>query len=218
MNKYYYGFTVVELMIALLLILMLIIPIGGFVVASYTDTLKARSEIELKLENVAAIRAFADEARLGVGLKVNNSISDANKSGGWTASSVNQVLIISNHAVNSANAILKNGSGVPYKNELVYFTSGTDLYVRVLANAAATGNSAITSCPTAVATSACPADRKIVSNVKTFSYSLYNSSGTVVSAAIDARSLQATIVLEKGSNSSAVTATNKFRVSFRNSV
>lgn len=210
------GFTIVELIVALAVVVLLVLPVGNFAVASYASVLRTRAEIKLKLENVAVIRTLSDEIRLGVNLRANNSISDANKSGGWTASSAGQVLIVSTIATNSSNAVLTNGSGVPYKNEQVYFVSGTDLYVRSLANASATGNSLQTSCPSAVATTSCPADRKLASNVKSFTYSMYDATGASTTTFSSARSLLATIVLEKGGKST-VTATNKFRVALRNS-
>ena len=46
-----------------------------------------------------------------------------------------------------ANYIIDTDTGLPYKNEFVYYKSGGDLYRRVLANATAFGNTAVSTCP-----------------------------------------------------------------------
>jgi hypothetical protein len=104
---------------------------------------------------------------------------------------------------------------ISYKNNVIYYLSGTTLYRRVLADTAATGNSAITTCPAAHATASCPGDGDILDNVSSFSIQYYNAQNQQVDPA-SARSVQLSVTLLLRKYNQNITSNYTTRMVFRN--
>ena len=70
----------------------------------------------------------------------------------------------------------------PYEDEYVLYLNGTtkQLLLRTLANSSASGNRAITSCPAAVATTSCPADKIIASDLGSVDIRYFSRSGGTI--------------------------------------
>ena len=84
-------------------------------------------------------------------------------------------------ALDSSKNFIMNGTQ-PYQNEYVLYLDGTtkQLLLRTLANPAATGNAAVTSCPSAAATSICPADKIIAEDVSSVDMRYFSRAGNTI--------------------------------------
>lgn len=84
-------------------------------------------------------------------------------------------------SADSSGAYIMNGTQ-PYEDEFVLYFNGStkQLLQRTLANASASGNKAKTSCPLAQATSACPADKIIATDMKSVDLRYFSKSGNTI--------------------------------------
>lgn len=85
------------------------------------------------------------------------------------------------YSTNSSGAVLMNGAQ-PYEDEYVLYLNGTtkQLLQRSLANPTAPNNQLKTSCPAAVATAACPADKVIASDLSSVDLRYFSKSGNLI--------------------------------------
>lgn len=85
------------------------------------------------------------------------------------------------NSVNASGQLIMNGTQ-PYEDEYVLYLEKPTraLMVRTLANPAAAGNRAITSCPAAVASASCPVDKTLSHNVDSVDKRLFSRSGVVI--------------------------------------
>ena len=83
---------------------------------------------------------------------------------------------------NSSKAIIMNGIQ-PYEDEYVLYLNGTtkQLLLRSLANPFAPGNKLKTSCPENLATTACPADKIVASDVASVDMRFFSRTGNLLS-------------------------------------
>jgi len=116
----------------------------------------------------------------------------------------------------SRNYIIDTDTGSPYNNELVYFKSGTTLYKRTLANPNAVGNSLVTSCPAALASSSCPEDRRLIDDLDSMVFILYNQDNVLTNDPLLARSVEINLDLKKKTFGNPLTLNNSIRATLRN--
>ncbi|MBI5357250.1 hypothetical protein HZB74_00120 [Candidatus Saccharibacteria bacterium] len=212
------GFTIVELNMTIGLMAILSI---GFM-AIFTNFLVTNTRINTSIEMTSGsqilLRTMVEELRYGAGVRQTNTITDPNGPGaGWNTGNVNFVIITAVPAVDSSNNyIIDTSTGSPYMNEFVYFKQGTALYKRTLAHPSATGNSLKTSCPESVATSSCPADRKLVENLETMSFTLYDQDNATTANTALARSIKIDLTLSKDTFGNPITFDNSIRITLRN--
>src|SRR6266404_2434007 len=145
------GFTITELAIS--------ITVAGFLAAIlfittfyyYANVLQSETSSELALESQTILAQLTEDIRLADAISSTNAITDANAPvTGWVTSDPSNIIIIENPAVDSGrNIIYNSNTGFPYRNEFIYFTNGTSMRKRVLANSSAVGNTAVTTCPAA---------------------------------------------------------------------
>ncbi|MCA9330829.1 hypothetical protein KC957_02170, partial [Candidatus Saccharibacteria bacterium] len=133
----------------------------------------------------------------------------------WTSNS--STLVLATAAENSAGDILFSDASnyVSHKNNSVYFVSSGKLYKRVLAAPNVTGNTAVTTCPAAAATSSCPADRLLLQNVEAFTVKYYDEQNQEVTPD-NARSVELYVKLKVNRYPNSVLAEYKTRMVFRN--
>jgi type II secretory pathway pseudopilin PulG len=212
------GFTITELAIS--------ITVAGFLAAIlfittfyyYANVLQSETTSELALESQTILAQLTEDIRLADAIAGTNAIADANAPvGGWVTSDPSNIIIIENPAVDSSRNIIYNvNTGYPYRNELIYFTGGSNMYKRVLANAAATGNTAVTSCPAAQSSSSCPPDRLFSANISNLKFTFYDASDNTTSNAASARSVALEVDMSKKSFGKNITLVNTTRVTLRN--
>jgi type II secretory pathway pseudopilin PulG len=212
------GFTVTELALS--------ITVAGFMAAVifaatfyyYANTSQVQAATDMALESQSILSQFTDDIRLAGGIASNNAIADANAPvGGWTTSDPSNIIIIESPAIDvNRNIIYDPNTGSPYTNEYIYFLSGTTMYKRTLKNTAATGNTAVTTCPANLATASCPADRVFSSNASNLSFTFYDISDSTTANATAARSVSLTINMSKKAFGKSITLNNTTRATLRN--
>jgi hypothetical protein len=172
----------------------------------------------LALESQTILTQLTEDIRLADSIASTNSITDPNgPAGGWTTSDPSNIIIIESPATDSSrNIIYDSSTGYPYRNEFIYFISGTHMYKRVLANASASGNTAKTTCPAASASSTCPPDRLFSSNASSLTFTFYDASDATTANAAQARSVVLGVNMSQKSFSKNITLSNSTRVTLRN--
>ena len=212
------GFTVVELNISIVILAILGVGLlaiftNFFYVMTRTNTL-----VDMTTDSQNLLRATVEELRYGAGVRVSNTITDANSpSGGWNTSQANFVIIIAVPAVDSdRNYIIDSDTGSPYMNELVYYKNGTNLYKRVLANPGATDNMLVTTCPTLLASASCPADAHMVANLDDMTFTLYDQDNATTADPLLARSVLINLALVKDTFGDPLAYDNSVRITLRN--
>ena len=198
---------------AILLVSLLAVFANFFVIMTRTNTI-----VDMTVDSQGLLRTMVEELRYGAGVRQSATIADANApASGWDTSNTDFVIVVAVPASDSdRNYIIDPSTGSPYMNELVYFKSGKTLYKRVLANPAATGNSLKTSCPESLASSTCPADRKLVGNVNTMVFTLYDQDDAVTADPLLARSVKIELGLQKDTFGTPLSYDNNVRITLRN--
>lgn len=214
------GLTVTELVVAVAVIGLLIVPVTLFIMYFYGGVIKNGVYANLAIESENVLRSVVEELRVSSGVRSSNTISDPNApSGGWTTSNASLVLIISTPVLDNNNQyVIDTATGDPYHNELVYFASGGKLYKRYLANSSATGNRFKTSCPAALATASCPADVVLSEHFKDMSFVFYDQDDAVTSVLTDARSIKLILDMERKAFGETIDFQNNIRITMRNSL
>lgn len=212
------GFTVVEMAIALV--------VAGFLAAAifmatfdyYADLARSNTTADLALESQTILAQMTEDIRLADAISDHNIIADSNApAGGWVTSNPGNVIIIEDPAIDSnRNVIYNSDTGFPYRNEYIYFTSGNNMYKRVLANPDAVGNTAVTTCPASDSSPTCPPDRLFSSNVSNLSFTFYDNLGNTTGDTASTRSVDLQIDTSKQSFGKNINFSNATRVTLRN--
>jgi hypothetical protein len=184
----------------------------------YADVSRAETSATLALESQTILTQMTEDIRLADAISNSNAIADPNSpAGGWVTSDPSNVIIVESPAIDSSRNIIYNpNTGFPYRNEFIYFNSGSNMYKRILANTAATGNTAVTTCPADKAGPTCPPDRLFSSNVGNLSFTFYDLSDNTTSDATNARSVKLEVDMSKKSFGRTISFTNTTRVTLRN--
>lgn len=210
------GFTVVELMVVVAVMAVLAGPILAYLMGNYTDSLRSQVKVQLAASGQSTLRTLTEEIKTSGGALNKNTLNDPNApSGGWTTGSSSGVMVVKLPAIATTGEVIQDSSGNAYYNEAVYFRTGSNLFRRVIRNAAAPGNTALTTCPRAVATTACPADSVLASTVSAFSFLFLKEQGALSSSTDDALSVKITLNFSKSFSGSAVASSHEQTVRFR---
>jgi type II secretory pathway pseudopilin PulG len=212
------GFTITELVLSITVAGILAIILFTATFYYYVNAAQTEVSTNLALESQSILTQLTEDMRLADSIASTNTITDSNSpGGGWVTSDPSNIIIIENPAVdNSRNIIYDSSTGSPYRNELVYFVSGTNMYKRTLANSSAVGNIAKTTCPKASASSTCPPDRLFSENVTSITFTFYDSSDNTTANATSARSVSLSVNMAKKSFSKNISLSNSTRVTLRN--
>jgi type II secretory pathway pseudopilin PulG len=212
------GFTITELVLSITVAGILAVILFTATFYYYVNAAQTEASTNLALESQSILTQLTEDMRLADSIASTNTITDSNgPGGGWVTSDPSNIIIIENPAVDSSRNIIYNSStGSPYRNELVYFVSGTNMYKRTLANSSAVGNTAKTTCPKASASSTCPPDRLFSENVNSITFTFYDASDSTTANAASARSVSLSVNLAKKSFSKNITLSNSTRVTLRN--
>jgi type II secretory pathway pseudopilin PulG len=212
------GYTLVELnlsiaVLGIIMVSILTIFTNYFVIITRNSVLQ-----QMTVDSQSLLRIMTEELRYGAGVRQTNTISDANgPSGGWNTSNTSFVIITAVPAVDSSDQYIVNpDTGTPYLNEFVYYKQGSTMYKRTLANPSATGNSLKTSCPAASASSSCPADIKLINNVASMNFVLYDQDDAITTTPTSARSIVININMSRDTFGKPLTYSNSIRTTLRN--
>ena len=218
LHKNQRGLTLIELMVVMIIMSVLSLTLANFIITWLQASSLSQLRANLLTNAEYALDTVSDDIRLSGAADANNRWPDANgPSGnqfGWTSSG--SVLVLAKAAVDSSNNIIFSDTSkyISQKDNEIYYLSGSTLYRRTLESTDAT-DAAITTCPPALATSSCPADKTVATGVTSFSVSYYDADQNVVTAD-DARSVQLSITLASKLNTKTITAAYTTRMVFRN--
>jgi hypothetical protein len=196
------GFTIPELISVMVVTLMFTSLIMYFTLQSWGATETLKSDLQVFSGRLTAGDRLRDVLNASTGLINQNSLPDshtmnadpANASGTyWTPlhavpgsipvgnSGTTPVIYYAQPALDGGKAYIMNGES-PYLNEYVLYLNGTtkQLLLRTIANPAATGNRAVSTCPKSQASSSCPADTIIAENVASISMRYFSRAGNLL--------------------------------------
>ncbi len=212
------GVTIVELIVAVSILSILLVSLLGISTYYFAQITRNNTLVEMTADSQNLLRATVEELRYGAGVRQSNIINDPNAPvGGWNTSNDAFVIIIAVPAVDAANNYIINpDTGDPYQNELVYFKNDKNLYKRTLAHPDAVANKLITSCPEAQATPTCPADKKLIDNLNSMVFTLYDQDDVLTTNPLLARSVKIDLTLQKDTFGDPLTFDNSIRVTLRN--
>jgi len=197
------GFTLTELLIMIVMITIFTTTIMVFTVNYW----RYGYMLQLDLETLGTRLNAGDFLREAIGsssgLVIQNSITDANtgnpdpNQGSGTywlpihaipktitmggTGTATPVIYFRRPSLNSSGNYIMNGTQ-PYEDEYVLYLDGTTkaLMQRSLANPNASGNRLKTSCPASLATSTCPADKTIASDVASVDTRYFSRTGNLI--------------------------------------
>lgn len=212
------GFTIVELVIAVVVAGILVTTLLTVTFSFYGNSIRSSTQARLAVESQNILRSIVEELRISSGVRASNTNSDPNAPvGGWTTSNASLVLIISTPVLDSSNNyVINSTTGELYQNEIVYYANNKTLYKRYLADASAPGNQMKRSCPPAIATGTCPADVVLSNHFKDMNFVFYDQDNVTTTNLPLARSVQMIIDMEQNAFGSILTFNNKIRVTMRN--
>lgn len=212
------GFTLPELIVTMTLMTILSLLLANFVITWLAASTLAQARTELLTNAENALDTITEDIRLSGSADQKNRWPDSNgPSGnqfGWQSNS--STLVLAKAAVDSSNTIIFSDAAkyITQKDNEIYYVSGGTLYRRTLASSDV-NDAATTTCPPAAATSSCPADKTVATNVKSFAVTYYDADLAVVSPD-NARAVQLSITMSKKVNGKAVSASYNTRMVFRN--
>lgn len=208
------GFTIVELLVALVVISIIGVTFATYLSASYFSSLRQQDNLQLGSALQAASRTVSDELSLSSGILTTGTLTDTYApGGGWITGG--STLVTTTPALDSTATIIYTPTGTPYTNEIVYFVTNNTLYRRVIKNPAATGNSTLTTCPQAHANSSCPADSVMADNVQSLAFTPLAADGSATTAT-NAQLVAFTLVLQKTSYNTNISSSRTETVRLRN--
>lgn len=196
------GFTLTELLIVMLVTGFLVTLIMYFTFSYWRYTYILEADQDTLSTRLNAGDILREQLGTSSGLVTQNSLPDVNRHNPDPADGTGQYWLVI-HAIpgnqsaaagttaplvyfkrfsaNSAGAHIMNGTQ-PYEDEYVLYIDGTkkQLLLRSLANASATGNRLKTSCPPAIATSSCPADKVIAGELSSVNMRYFSRTGNLI--------------------------------------
>lgn len=197
------GFTISELLIVIILtsILTLIIMLfafdlwrGSAILEAQNDTLESRFN---------ASDTLREQIGSSSGLIIQNSIADThtfvadpNVAGGnyWlpihaipgttsvgSSGSYTPLIYFRRYSQDASKQYIMNGTQ-PYEDEFVLYLDGSNktLMQRTLVNPAVTTDRLKTTCPPAIATASCPADKTIASDISSVATRYFSRTGNLI--------------------------------------
>jgi type II secretory pathway component PulJ len=214
------GFTLVDAIIAVTVTSLVVLVVTNYVLTNIQQSALASSRDTLIKETEQSLDLMANDVRLSANADQNNRWPDSNSPGGagnqfgWQSS--DSAMVLATAAQDSSRNIIFSDPNnyITQKNNIVYFVQNATLYKRVIA-APVTGNSARTTCPAALASATCPADKELLHNVTLFHVSYLNGQNQEVSPT-DARSIEVHVTVSKRVFQKPVEADYTTRMVFRN--
>lgn len=213
------GFTLLELLIATGVITILSVTVTVYFINMLRESARIEARSEMLQEAQIALDSIGNDIRLSANADENNRVPDNNApvegdAHSWVSDSDTLILAIA--AQNEDDEILFEDPTqyITHKNNRIYFLQDGTLYRRTLA-ANITDNTAITSCPAALADPTCPRDGELLHNVDSFSVRYINGDGDDVTPT-EARSIEMTIGLKRTMFQQEISVSYTTRMVFRN--
>lgn len=202
LTKSEHGFTVIELIIVIGVSAVFVAIISFFGFNYWRYAFQLQSDQDTFVDRLNAGDFVRENLGTASGLISENSIQDANVTNSdpvdgpnyWltihaipgntampASGSTTPLVYFKRFSTNSSGTFIMNGS-TPYEDEYVLYLDGTtkELRQRALANPSASGNKLETSCPPAIATAACPADKVLAHNIASVDTRYFSRTGNLL--------------------------------------
>lgn len=213
------GFTVVELVVSIVVIGLLITPIFYVSFSTYLDAGRQKLTADAQSSLRIAMRNMSEDVKLAASVIASSTLADSNApAGGWKTSQSPYRIVLQLPALNSSGGIIYQSSGQPYYNEAVYYIEGDVLYRRDIMNSSAVGNAMVTSCPTASATTGCPADSALIKNISSSSFTMRDNTNVLTTDSTQAASIDQLFTTSRMYGQTTITVTEKLTTTFRNRI
>jgi type II secretory pathway component PulJ len=198
------GFTLLEILVALSVSTLLMIMLTGFMGDSLRKSEEEKTRTDILNNTKLAVETVARNIRLAKSVAAVNSQPDPNSPGApsdlysWSATTGSDAtLILAIPARDSGNNLIYSDGlhNNLYTNEYIYYLDPTTrrLYRRIIANQAAPGNVAVTTCPPDEATPSCPADALTVEDVANLTTAYFDANNNPVVTPTGTESVQITL-------------------------
>ncbi len=218
MSRRQRGFTLIEMLITITMVSDVSLVLANFIADWLQTSSLARARTELLANAQSALDNITDDVQLSGSADTNNRWPDANGPGGdqygWQSNG--STLVLARIATTPQKVVIYSDPAnyITEKDNAIYYVSNKVLYRRIIAADDAT-TAAVSTCPAASATTACPADKNVAKDVTAFSATYYDADDQVVTPT-DARAIQLSITLSYGVGGKTVTANYSTRMVFRN--
>lgn len=197
------GLTMVELLIAITVTVAVTTAILAFALSFWSTNATLQNNLETYVTRSNAGDSLRTAFNTASGLITQNSLADANTHAADPADGSGQhwelihaipgstpigasgtytpLMYFESPALDSSKHIIFNGES-PYLNEYILYLDGSakKLLLRTLANPAASGNIAKTTCPPGSASSSCPADKTIAEDISSVETRYFSRSGNTI--------------------------------------
>jgi prepilin-type N-terminal cleavage/methylation domain-containing protein len=202
------GFSMIEVLIAISLSGLLLLVLGNFVTNGIRSANQDYNQTVVLVNTKAAVETVARFVREARSVQSSNSQPDDHAPGApgnlysWSGSagSGGTLILAIPSRDTSNNLIYIDGlHNNLYTDDVIFYLDAAThrLYKRVIANTAATGNKAVTTCPPAAATPSCPADSVIVEDVANLTTSYIDSNGATITTPSGTEAVNFTVTESK---------------------
>lgn len=170
------GFTLIEMLVVISVSTLLMISIGGYATQSILGAHQDYNRTLVLTNAKEAVGIVARQIRAARSVEASNSLPDNYAPGApgdlysWSGAAGNAATLILAVPSRDAGGNLIYIDGLhtqPYTDEVIFYLDSAThkLFRRYLANTAAIGNIAVTTCPPAQATGSCPPDADVIDDV-----------------------------------------------------
>lgn len=197
------GYSIVELLSVMVVTGIFVSLIMFFTFSYWRYGFLMEADLDTFVTRLNAGDYLRESLGTSSGLIIQNSIPDSNTNNPdpdiasglhWTplhaipgnkpignSGTTTPLVYYSRLSVNTSGDIIMNGTQ-PYTDEYVLYLDGTtkELLVRSLANPNAPGNKLQTSCPPALETAACPADKVIADDLASMDVRYFSRTGNLI--------------------------------------
>lgn len=196
------GFTIPELIVVMVTTLILSMIVISFATYFWSSTATLQNDSDTLVTRLNAGDTLRNNLNSASGFINQNSIQDANVlnpdptagAGYWLSihavpgttsvgpnGATTPLLYYQAPSVDASSNFIMSGT-TPYQDEFILYLNGTakQLLLRSLANPAATGDTVKTSCPPDKASSVCPADKVIATDISSVDMRYFSRSGNTI--------------------------------------
>lgn len=203
MNRKQMGFTLPEVIVVLFISSLFVGLLMFFMISYWRYGLLLEADLDTLTTRLNAGDYIRDHINPSSGLIVQNSIPDPNPDAPDTTKSPQNywlpihaipgdvpvgstgiktpLLYFKRPSITTSNAVAMNGIQ-PYEDEFVFYMDGTtkSLMSRSLANPSVLNNKLRTTCPPSAATTICPADTVVASDISSIAMRYFSKTGNVI--------------------------------------
>lgn len=221
------GSTLIELIVVITVFGLVLALVMTFYADRVVDSWRSYNRVIVQQDTKQALESIERIAKSAKSVQDINLQLDTHRPPppGWNSGAA--VLVLATMATNSSGTIIYVDPlthNTPYTNDTIFYLDAntSSLYKRTIANPAASGNTAVTTCSdTSVNVTPCsgePADTKLIDNVAAFGLTYFDSNGVNIPAAPfnGASSVKVTVGQSRTMGGKIVTTTLTSLVKLRN--